>query len=111
VKFDDDMLPSLRAVGEQLHEAARRETAPARRRRRRRRALVATVAILLLAAAVATAARLIAVGGPVEDRHGQPAGLMPRAPGDRRRGARPGRRAAVGGARVHQPRRPRLTCA
>jgi hypothetical protein len=78
---DDDMLPALRSVGDQLHEAARRELAPAqRRRRRRRRVLVIAIGLLLLAAAVAGAARLIAVGEPVNDtRQGEE--LAPREPG------------------------------
>jgi hypothetical protein len=78
---DDDMLPALRSVGDQLHEAARRELAPAQRRRqRRRRILVIAVGLLLLAAAVAGAARLIAVGEPVNDtRQGDE--LAPREPG------------------------------
>lgn len=78
---DDDMLPALRSVGDQLHEAARRELAPVqRRRRRRRRILVIAVGLLLLAAAVAGAARLIAVGEPVNDTR-QREGLAPRSPG------------------------------
>jgi hypothetical protein len=77
---DDDMLPALRSVGDQLHEAARRELAPVQRRRRRRRVLVVAVGLLLLAAAAAGAARLIAVGEPVSDtRQGE--GLAPRSPG------------------------------
>ena len=78
---DDDMLPALRSVGDQLHEAARRELAPMqRRRRRRRRVLAIAVGLLLLDAAVAGAARLIAVGEPVDDtRQGE--GLGPRSPG------------------------------
>jgi hypothetical protein len=81
MRRDDDMLPALRSVGDQLHEAARRELAPAaRRRRRRRRILAIAVAALLVAAAAAGAARLIGVGEPTEDTR-QPAGLAPGAPG------------------------------
>ena len=81
MKHDDDMLPALRSVGDQLHEAARRELAPVqRRRRRRRRVLAVAVAMVLLAAAVAGAARLIAVGEPVNDTR-QGGELAPREPG------------------------------
>jgi hypothetical protein len=82
MKFDDDMLPALKSVGEQLHEAAQRKARAAeRRRRRRRRVLVVAISLLLLAAAVAGAARLIAVGDPVEDRRDLPAELAPDGPG------------------------------
>jgi hypothetical protein len=80
MRRDDDMFPALRSVGDQLHEAARRELAPVQRRRRRRRILAIAIATLLVIAAAAGAARLIGVGEPVKGTK-QPAGLAPNAPG------------------------------
>jgi hypothetical protein len=73
VKSGNNRLPALQELGRRLHAAARRDMpVPAPRRGRGRRALVFAVAALLLVAGAAGAARLIAVGEPVEDRRDLP---------------------------------------
>lgn len=76
------MIPELRDLGEQLHDAARREIQTDRRRRRapRRTLMTALAGVLVLAVGVAGAA-LIAVGPPLTDHLGMPQGLKPATTG------------------------------
>ncbi len=77
------MIPELKRLGEQLHNAARRDIQAERHRTRRapRRVVITALACLLTISAVAGAAVLIATGPLLRDHPGMPRELKPAAPG------------------------------
>jgi hypothetical protein len=71
MRHNDDMLPTLRALGDNLRVAVRRDLLAERAMRRRRtrsRVVVAVAGLGLLGAGAAGAASLIGVGEPLPDR-------------------------------------------
>lgn len=79
---DDDLTPGLRRVGEQLHDAARREVHTTRPRRRVPQRAVATALVgVLVLGAGAGAATIMGTGPFVRDHPGMPRQLKPANPG------------------------------
>ncbi len=79
---DDDMIPDLQRLGEQLHNAARRDIHAERHSTRRgpRSILITALACLLATSAVAGAAVLLATGPLLRDHPGMPPELKPATP-------------------------------
>lgn len=102
------MIPELRRLGEQLHDAARRDIQAEGHRTRRapRRVVITTLACLLAISAVAGAAVLIGTGPLLRDHPGMPQQLKPVAPSPTALAVTESDRAASGqwGARIYTSR-------